>query len=270
MMEIFQYEFMQRAFIAGIMVAVTCPLIGIFIVLKRLSMIGDTLSHASLAGIAAGMLWGFYPFWGALAFSVGGAIAIEKLRKTFSKYEEISNSIILSAGIGLAVVMIGLAKGFNTDLMGYLFGSIAAVNSQDIYIMGALSLIIILSVIALHKKLFYIAFDEEGAQISGIPVGFLNLYLTVLTALTVVVSMRIVGIFMVSSMLVIPVAAAIQVGTGFIKTMGLSVAFALISVISGLILSYYLDIAPGGTIVLLSVLILLIVLFVKSVIKKEK
>ncbi|MPN64753.1 High-affinity zinc uptake system membrane protein ZnuB [bioreactor metagenome] len=124
--------------------------------------------------------------------------------------------------------------------------------------------------IALHKKLFYIAFDEEGAQISGIPVGLLNLYLTVLTALTVVVSMRIVGIFMVSSMLVIPVAAAIQVGTGFIKTMGLSVAFALISVISGLILSYYLDIAPGGTIVLLSVLILLIVLFVKSVIKKEK
>lgn len=231
MMEIFQYEFMQRAFIAGVMVAITCPLIGIFIVLRRLSMIGDTLSHASLAGIAAGMLWGFYPFWGALMFSVVGAVAIEKLRKTFSKYAEISNSIILSTGIGLAVVMIGLAKGFNTDLMGYMFGSIAAVNSQDIYIMGTLSIIIIISVVILHKKLFYIAFDEEGAQISGIAVSFLNMYLTILTGLTVVVSMRIVGIFMVSSMLVVPVAAAIQTGKGFIKTIIISVLFALISVI---------------------------------------
>ncbi|WP_372998100.1 metal ABC transporter permease [Lutispora sp.] len=265
MMEIFQYEFMQRAFIAGVMVAITCPLIGIFIVLRRLSMIGDTLSHASLAGIAAGMLWGFYPFWGALMFSVVGAVAIEKLRKTFSKYAEISNSIILSTGIGLAVVMIGLAKGFNTDLMGYMFGSIAAVNSQDIYIMGTLSLIIIISVVILHKKLFYIAFDEEGAQISGIAVSFLNMYLTILTGLTVVVSMRIVGIFMVSSMLVVPVAAAIQTGKGFIKTIIISVLFALISVIFGLILSYYLDIAPGGTIVLLSVAILLGVLFIKAV-----
>lgn len=265
MMEIFQYEFMQRAFIAGVMVAITCPLIGIFIVLRRLSMIGDTLSHASLAGIAAGMLWGFYPFWGALMFSVVGAVAIEKLRKTFSKYAEISNSIILSTGIGLAVVMIGLAKGFNTDLMGYMFGSIAAVNSQDIYIMGILSIIIIISVVILHKKLFYIAFDEEGAQISGIAVSFLNMYLTILTGLTVVVSMRIVGIFMVSSMLVVPVAAAIQTGKGFIKTVIISVLFALISVIFGLILSYYLDIAPGGTIVLLSVAILLGVLFIKAV-----
>lgn len=265
MMEIFQYEFMQRAFIAGVMVAITCPLIGIFIVLRRLSMIGDTLSHASLAGIAAGMLWGFYPFWGALMFSVVGAVAIEKLRKTFSKYAEISNSIILSTGIGLAVVMIGLAKGFNTDLMGYMFGSIAAVNSQDIYIMGTLSIIIIISVVILHKKLFYIAFDEEGAQISGIAVSFLNMYLTILTGLTVVVSMRIVGIFMVSSMLVVPVAAAIQTGKGFIKTIIISVLFALISVIFGLILSYYLDIAPGGTIVLLSVAILLGVLFIKAV-----
>ncbi|HHY78497.1 MAG TPA: metal ABC transporter permease [Clostridiales bacterium] len=269
MMEIFQYEFMQRAFLAGIMVAITCPLIGIFIVLRRLSMIGDTLSHASLAGIAAGMLWGFYPFWGAFIFSVIGAIAIEKLRRVFSKYAEISNSIILSAGIGLAVVMIGLAKGFNTDLMGYMFGSIAAVSSQDILTMSLLSLIIVFSVIILHKKLFYIAFDEEGAQISGMAVNLLNMYLTILTALTVVVAMRIVGIFMVSSMLVVPVAAAIQTGNGFMKTVFISVAFALISVIFGLILSYYLDIAPGGTIVLLSVLILLIVLSVKTV-KKEK
>lgn len=256
---------MQRAFVAGIMVAITCPLIGIFIVLKRLSMIGDTLSHASLAGIAAGMLWGFYPFWGALIFSVVAAFSIEKLRKSFARYEELSNSIILSAGIGLAVVFIGLAKGYNSDLMGYLFGSIAAVNAQDIYIMFFLSAIIVISVIILYHKLFYIAFDEEGAQISGISVSFLNIYLTLLTSFTIVVSMRIVGIFMVSSLLVLPVATAMQIGKGFKKSLFLSIVFALIAVIFGLVLSYYLDIAPGGAIVLLSVLMLVIVLMVNTV-----
>ena len=267
MMEILQYDFMQKAFVAGIMVAFTCPLIGIFIVLKRLSMIGDTLSHASLAGIAAGMLWGFYPFWGALIFSMIAAFFIERLRKSFARYEELSNSIILSTGIGLAVVFIGLSKGYNTDLMGYLFGSIAAVSTQDIYLMIFLSIIIILSVFILYHKLFYIAFDEESAQISGISVSFLNIYLTLLTAFTVVVSMRIVGVFMVSSLLVIPVASAMQVGKGFKNTLWLSVVFALVAVISGLFLSYYLDIAPGGTIVLFSVLILIMTLIFNRLIK---
>ncbi len=260
MIEILQYGFMQRAFVAGIMVAVTCPLIGIFIVLKRLSMIGDTLSHASLAGIAAGMLFGFYPFWGALLFSVIAALAIEKLRKSFVGYGELSNSIVLSTGIGLAVLFIGLAKGYNADLMGYLFGSIAAVSLQDIYVMLFLSLIIIISVIILYHKLFYIAFDEEGAQVSGISASFLNVYITMLTSFTIVVSMRIVGVFMVSSLLVLPVATAIQVGKGFKNSLFLSIIFALVSVICGLLLSYYLDIASGGAIVLLSVLMLVIVL----------
>ncbi len=264
MIEVLKYGFMQRAFLAGIMVAVTCPLIGIFIVLKRLSMIGDTLSHASLAGIAAGMLWGFYPFWGALVFSIIAAYAIEKLRKSFAGYEEISNSIILSTGIAIAVVFIGLAKGYNADLMGYLFGSIAAVSVQDIYIMLVLSFIIIISVAFFYHKLFYIAFDEESAMISGLPVSFLNLYITLLTSFTIVVSMRIVGIFMVSSLLVLPVATAMQIGKGFKKSMFLSMFFALIAVILGLVLSYYLDIASGGAIVLLSVFMLVIVLMINK------
>ena len=149
--------------------------------------------------------------------------------------------------------------------MGYLFGSIAAVNAQDIYIMFFLSAIIVISVIILYHKLFYIAFDEEGAQISGISVSFLNIYLTLLTSFTIVVSMRIVGIFMVSSLLVLPVATAMQIGKGFKKSLFLSIVFALIAVIFGLVLSYYLDIAPGGAIVLLSVLMLVIVLMVNTV-----
>lgn len=264
MIEILQYGFMQRALLAGVMVAITCPLIGMFIVLKRLSMIGDTLSHASLAGIAAGMLWGFYPFWGALVFSILAAILIEKLRKPFAGYEELSNSIILSTGIALAVVFIGLAKGYNADLMGYLFGSIAAVSKQDIYIMLFLSAVIIISVAILYHKLFYISFDSEGAQVSGISVSFLNFYITLLASFTIVVSTRIVGIFMVSSLLVLPVATAIQIGKGFKKSLFISIIFALIAVVFGLFLSYYLDIASGGAIVLFSVLILIIVLIIKT------
>lgn len=263
-MEMLQYDFMQRAFIAGILISIICPIIGTFIVLRRLSMIGDTLSHASLAGIAAGMLGGFYPLGGAVIFSVVSAVGIEKLRKSFAQYAELSISIILSASVGLAVVMISLADSFNADLMSYLFGSIIAVSSKDIMLIAGISLFIVLSVWLLYKELLYITFDEEGAELVGMPTGKLNIFFTVLTALTVVVAMRIVGTLMISSMLVVPVAASIQVSKSFKSTMRNSVIFALLAVIFGLTASYYFNLAPGGTIVLLSVIILLIVIGVKK------
>ncbi|MGE5630441.1 MAG: metal ABC transporter permease [Caulobacteraceae bacterium] len=269
MLELFGYEFMQRAFVAGVLIAVICPLIGTFIVLRRLSMIGDTLSHASLAGIAAGMLGGFYPIWGALIFSIAAAIGIEKLRKRFSQYAELSISIVLSASIGLAVVLISLAKSFNADLMGYLFGSIIAVSNRDVYIILGLSLVILFSIWLLYKEFFYIAFDEEGAELAGIPVAALNIYFTALTAMTIVVSMRIVGILMVSSLLVLPVATSLLVSKSFKNTIFLSVIFALISVVTGLLTSYYFDLAPGGTIVLTSVVILLAAIVVKNIMRLQ-
>jgi zinc transport system permease protein len=260
---------MQRAFAVGIMIAVISPLIGTFVVLRRLSMIGETLSHASLAGIAAGMLGGIYPIWGALIFSLAAALGIEKLRKSFSQYAELSISIILSASIGLAVVFISLADSFNADLMGYLFGSIIAVTTRDVYTVLGLSFIILISIWLFYKEFFYIAFDEEGAELAGIPVGALNIYFTVLTAMAIVVSMRVVGILMVSSMLVVPVAASLLVSRSFKGTMLLAVAFALISVIAGLITSFYLDLAPGGTIVLTSVVILLGAIAAKGIFKLQ-
>lgn len=267
MLELLHFEFMQRAFTAGLLVAVICPLIGTFVVVRRLSMIGDTLSHASLAGIAAGMLGGFYPLWGALIFSLAAAIGIEKLRKRFSQYAELSISIVLSASIGLAVVLISLAKSFNADLMSYLFGSIIAVNMLDIYTILGLSIIILISVGLFYKEFFYMAFDEEGAELAGIPVSALNIYFTVLTAMTIVVSMRVVGILMVSSLIVVPVACSMLVSRSFRNTIFLSVIFAMISVVIGLLTSYYFDLAPGGSIVLTSVLILLVVIAVKKVLK---
>lgn len=268
-MEMLQYDFMQRAFIAGILISITCPIIGTFVVLRRLSMIGDTLSHASLAGIAAGMLGNFYPLWGAIIFSVAAAVGIEKLRKNFSQYAELSISIVLSASIGFAVLMISLADSFNADLMSFLFGSIIAVTSKDILLIAGISLFIILSVWLLYKELLYITFDEEGAELAGMPTGTLNIFFTVLTALTIVVAMRVVGILMISSMLVVPVAASLQISKSFKSTMSYSVIFALLAVILGLSASYYFNLAPGGTIVVLSVMILLIVIGVKKYILKR-
>lgn len=263
-MEMLQYDFMQRAFVAGILISIICPIIGTFVVLRRLSMIGDTLSHASLAGIAAGMLGNFYPLWGAMIFSVAAAIGIEKLRKSFSQYAELSISIVLSASIGLAVLMISLADSFNADLMSFLFGSIIAVTGRDIIIMAGTSIFIIISVLLLYKELLYIAFDEEGAALSGIPTETLNIFFTVLTALTIVAAMRVVGILMISSMLVIPVAASMQISKSFKSTMINSVIFALLAVVLGLTFSYYFNLAPGGAIVVLSVIILLLVIGTKK------
>lgn len=264
-MEMLQYDFMQRAFVAGILISIICPIIGTFIVLRRLSMIGDTLSHASLAGIAAGMLGNFYPLWGAMIFSVAAAVGVEKLRKSFSQYAELSISIVLSASIGLAVLMISLADSFNADLMSFLFGSIIAVTSRDIIIMAGISIFIFISVMLLYKELMYIAFDEEGAALAGIPTEVLNIFFTVLTALTIVAAMRVVGILMISSMLVVPVAASMQVSKSFRSTMINSVIFAFLAVVLGLTCSYYFNLAPGGAIVVLSVVILLLVIGVKKV-----
>jgi zinc transport system permease protein len=268
-MEMLQYDFMQRAFVAGILISIISPIIGTFVVLRRLSMIGDTLSHASLAGIAAGMLGNFYPIWGAMIFSVAAAIGVEKLRKSFSQYAELSISIVMSASIGLAVLMISLADSFNADLMSFLFGSIIAVTASDIVIIAITSVFIIISVLLLYKELLYIAFDEEGASLAGIPTDTLNIFFSVLTALTIVVAMRVVGILMISSMLVVPVATSMQLSKSFKSTMFNAVIFAFLAVVLGLTASYYFNLAPGGAIVVLSVVILLLVIGTKKYILKR-
>lgn len=273
MIEILQYGFMQRAIIAGIIIGILCPLIGIFIVLRRMSLIGDSLSHVALSGVAAGILTGTYPLGMSLIFSVFAALAIEKLRKSYMEYAELSIAIILSAGIGLAVVLISLAKSFNIDLFGYLFGNITTVLPTDIWIIGGLGTIIIIVIKLLYKELFYIAFDEISARLAGIPVNYINLLFIILIASTITLSMRIVGILLVSSLMVIPVATSLQLAKSFKHATILSVIFAEASVISGIFISYYLELASGGTIVLISVIILLAVLgiknFRKGIIKKN-
>lgn len=264
MLELLQYGFIQRALFAGVIIGILCPLVGIFIVLRRMSLIGDSLSHVALAGVAAGILGGVYPMGMALVFSVFAAFSIEKLRKSYKDYAELSIAIVLSAGIGLAVVIISLAKSFNVDLFGYLFGSIITVMPKDILLISILGILIIIVVKLLYKELFYITFDENSAKISGIPVVYINLLFIVIIAVTITLSMRIVGILLVSSLMIIPVATSLQLAKSFKHATFLSIVFAQISIISGIIISYYLELASGGTIVLISVILLLIVLGCKK------
>ena len=262
---ILNYVFMQKAFIIGILIAIIAPSIGIIIVLRRLSMIGDSLAHSSLAGVAFGLMSGINPIIGATLFAVTAALGIEKLRKAFPKYSEISIAVILSTGVGLAGVLSGLAKN-GVSFTQFLFGSIIAITDIDLYVVVSLSAIVILVFIVLYKELFYITFDEEAARLSGVPVKTINYIFIVLTAITIAVSSRMVGILVISSLMVLPSATAIQVAKSYKQTVIYSILFGLAAVICGLIISYYKDTVPGGTIVLVSVVILIVTLVYKNLI----
>lgn len=267
-----QYEFLQNAFLTGMIIGVIAPLLGVFIVVRRLSLIADALSHVTLAGIAASLLLekkflflsGLNPLYMGMAFSVGGSLFIEKLRTVYKHYQELAIPIILSGGIGLGVIFISLADGFNTDLFSYLFGSVSAVSRTDLWTILVISLLVIALVVMLYKELFLLSFDEEYARATGIAAKTLHFVFIVMVALVIAASMRIVGILLVSSLMTLPVAASIRFAKGFKQTIFFSILFGEISVLGGLFLSYYLDLAPGGTIVMIAVLILVLAIWFKK------
>jgi len=267
-----QYEFLQNAFLTGMIIGVIAPLLGVFIVVRRLSLIADALSHVTLAGIAASLLLekkfllvsGLNPLYMGMAFSVGGSLFIEKLRTVYKHYQELAIPIILSGGIGLGVIFISLADGFNTDLFSYLFGSVSAVSRTDLWTIAIISILVILLVVVLYKELFLLSFDEEYARATGIAAKTLHFIFIVMVALVIAASMRIVGILLVSSLMTLPVAASIRFAKGFKQTILFSILFGEVSVLGGLVLSYYLDLAPGGTIVMIAVLILILTIWLKK------
>lgn len=269
---IFHYEFLQNAFLTGIMIGIIAPLLGVFIVVRRLSLIADALSHVTLAGIAASLLLeryftvlsGLNPIYLGMAFSVGGSLFIEKLRGVYKHYQELAIPIILSSGIGLGVIFISLANGFNTDLFSYLFGSVSAVSRTDLWVILIISVLVIAVIISLYKELFLLSFDEEHAKASGIAAKSIHFIFIIMVALVIAASMRIVGILLVSSLMTLPVAASIRVAKGFKQTIILSLVFGEISVLGGLFTAYYLNLAPGGTIVMLSVFILILTILYKK------
>jgi zinc transport system permease protein len=270
---ILQYEFLQNAFLTGIIIGIIAPLLGVFIVVRRLSLIADALSHVTLAGIAASLLLekkfiglsGLNPLYMGMAFSVAGSLFIEKLRAVYKHYQELAIPIILSGGIGLGVIFISLADGFNTDLFSYLFGSVSAVSQLDLWTILIISAFVIALVVLLYKELFLLSFDEEHAKASGIAAKSVHFIFIVMVALVIAASMRIVGILLVSSLMTLPVAASIRIAKGFKQTIFLSMLFGEISVLGGLTISYYIDLAPGGTIVMIAVLILIVTILFKKI-----
>lgn len=260
MPEMLQFDFMQRALLAGILVGFVCPLVGTFVVARRYAMIGDTLAHVSLAGVAAGMLARSYPLAWALGFSVGAALILERLRSAFSRQGELAIAVVLSTSLALAAVLISMGTGGGVDLMGYLFGSIITVTAQDVQLVGLLTVLALATVGFLYRDLFAVSFDEEHARVAGLSVRTASTLFTVLVALTVTIAMRVVGVLLVSSLIVVPVAAAMQLAGSFRTALWLSILIGELAVVGGLILSYYMNLAPGGTIVLMAVGVLLAVL----------
>ena len=269
-MEIFQYDFMVRALTASLIVGLICPLMGMFIVFKKLSLIGDSLSHIALSGIASATIVGVNPLIGSLVASSIAAIIIDRLRTYLKEYADLSIAIIMALGVGISGILISISNT-NFDLFSFMYGSIATVSSEDIKIIIMVAIIIILFVSLLFKELLYITFDEENARFSKIPVKLINTIFMILVAASITITLRIVGVLLVSSLISIPVATSLKVAKSFKQSIFYSVLFGEIAIISGVLISFYLDIAPGGTIVIVSVLELLgVTVFSKVINSKQK
>lgn len=255
----FEYAFMQNAFFVAVLISLVCPLIGIFLVLRRYSMIGDSLSHASLAGVAVGLMLDVNPILSAFCLTSIFGILIEVLRQRFREYAELILVIILSLSVGIAITII--SSGIvHTNVESFLFGSILTVTRNDVWSVLLLSIISIGTIIKLYPQLVMLAFDEDGARISGVKTRLINYIFAVLVAATISVSIRIVGILVISSLIALPVATALQLRKGFRRTMELSVLFSFLDIILGLCAAYWIDAAPGGVTAIISVVMLLVVI----------
>jgi zinc transport system permease protein len=263
--EILQFAFMQRALITGTAVAITCSIIGLFLVLRRQSLFGDAMSHVAFGGIALGIFMNMYPIWTAFIVSVLAALGITKLKDSAKIPSDSAIAVLLSSGLALGVVLISLSNGFNLDLFSFLFGSILLVGFQDEITVLILDVAIISIVVFLYNKLMYITFNEEQAKVSGLDVTKMNYLFIVLASITVITSIRLVGVLLISSLIVIPNVTAMLFGKGFRKTAIISILVAVCSVEIGIMLSYIWNVAPGGTIVLTSITIFIFTISIKSI-----
>jgi zinc transport system permease protein len=262
-LSLFQYDFVIRGLVAGLIVGAIAPLIGVFLVLRRYSLIADTLSHVSLAGIALGLIFGWNPVLTALGTTLIASLGLEKLRVSQKLYNESALALYLSGSLALAVVLLSLAHGFNASLFNYLFGSIVTVTSHDIQVMVILAVIVVITLAVFFKEIAFITFDEEAAKVSGLPVRLVNIVFIMLAALTISLSIPVVGVLLIAALIVIPAVTALQLRQSLIPTIVYAEIFSLASVLAGLLLSFYLNLATGGTIVLVMILVFTAVFLVR-------
>lgn len=265
MLEIFSYGFMQRAFLASAFVAVACAILGIFLVLRRDAMIGHGLAHVTFAGVAIGLFLNVMPLIAALGVAICAALIILLLKEKAGIYSDTALAILSSTGFALGIVLISLSQNFTVDLFAYLFGEILAIEAHEVWLSIGLAAIVITVVIVNYHRFLYVTFDRESAKVAGIKVNRLDILLTVLTAITVVLGMKLVGILLVSALIVIPAAAGLQLSVNFKQSMMVSSIVALTSVLLGLFLSFYLDFPASGTIVITCFLAFLVFFGIKRI-----
>jgi zinc transport system permease protein len=264
-LEILEFGFMQRALISGIAVATICSAIGLFLVLRKHSLFGDAMSHVAFGGLSIGLFLNLYPIWTAYAFTLIAALGITKMTDSIKIPPDSSVAILLSSGLAIGIVLISLSGGYSLDLFSFLFGSILLISTQDTITIVFLSISILSIIAIMYRRLMYITFDDKQARVSGINVKFANYIFIVLAAITVVTSIRLVGVLLISALIVLPNITAILFGKGFKKTAVISVGIAVVSVVLGIIISYLANVAPAGAIVLTSVAIFLCTIVTREI-----
>jgi len=245
-------EFMRLAFGAGAVVGVLAPAVGFFLVQRRQSLIGDGIGHVAFAGVAAGILLDVSPILTALVAAILGGVAVELLRSRGGTAGDQALALVFYTGIALGVVLVSAAGALNVDIFQYLFGSILTVTSGDLVLIASLGAVGLATIAVLYRALSGVAIDEEGARVAGVPIGPLNVAVAALAAVTVALSMRIVGILLVAALMVLPVSAAGRIAWSMRSTLVLSMGIGLVSALAGLTIAYYADLPPGGSIVLVA------------------
>ena len=250
MPSIFLYEFMLRALAGGVLVGMLAPTLGVFVVLRRFSLIADTLAHVALMGVAVGLATNTFPSVVALVAACIGAIVVEQLRSRGRLPGDMALAVVLYGSLAFAVVVIGIAGGFNVDLFSFLFGSILSVSPLDLWLLAGITVTVVLFVGVFFVDLAQIAFDDDLARVNGVRTGALNLALAVLTGATITLSMRVVGVLLVGAMLVVPVMVGLRLARGLRAAMATAVAAGVFSAIVGLTIAFYVDASAGGATVL--------------------
>ncbi|NKZ08680.1 metal ABC transporter permease [Actinomadura latina] len=270
MSEMLQYDFMRVALVMAVLIGLTAPAVGTFIVQRRLSLLGDGIGHIALTGIGLGLLTGASPVLGALAVSVLGAVAIEVLRARSRSGGDVALALLFYGGLAGGVILTDAAGGGSATLQSYLFGSISSVTVTDLYVVAGLAAAV-LGIIALFgRELFLLCQDEEVARAAGLPVRFLSVLIAATAAVTVVISMRAIGLLLVSALMIVPVAAAQQLTRGFWGTMAAAMGIGVLSAVSGLAGSFEYDLPPGPSIVLLALMAFVAAVGGGSVVRRRR
>lgn len=251
-MDLLTYDFMQRALVAAILTGLAAPAVGTYLVQRRLALMGDGIGHVALTGVAVGLLTGWAPVWTAVAVAVLGAVTIEVVRARGKASADVALAMLFYGGIAGGVLLTGLAGSTAATLNTYLFGSITTVSSADLWVIAVLAAVVLALSIGLGPQLFAVCQDEEFARVCGVPVRLYSILIAVMAAVTVAVAMRTVGLLLVSALMVVPVATAMQLTRGFRSTFALAVALGLVPSLAGVVFSYYVDVAPGASIVVIA------------------